>query len=96
MVSDEELGLISEVDDLETQLKHAGDPINTTLSEVTYRSIQTKSTAVERVPKWNQRVTYLKQKLERASARAAVSRGAGQGRVGGGDAMRRQTGAPHS
>ena len=73
MASDEELRLINEVDQLQSQLRHAGDPIDPKLSEFFYRSLENKSTAAERVPKWSQRVTYLKQRLEGASASAAVS-----------------------
>ena len=73
MASSEEERLINEVDELESQLSHAGYPINPDLSKFFYRSLENKSTAAERVPKWSQRATYLKQRLEGASAGAAVS-----------------------
>ncbi len=72
-ISYEELRLINEVDELESKLSHAGDPINPKLSEFSHDSIRTKSTAAKRVPKWTKRVADLKQLLERASASAAVS-----------------------
>ena len=52
MASDEELRLVNEVDELQSQLKHAGDPIDPELSKFFYDSIRTKPTAAERVPKW--------------------------------------------
>jgi hypothetical protein len=73
MASDEELRLINEVDELESQLSHAGYPINPELSKFFYRSLENKSTAAERVPKWTKRVEDLRRRLERASASAAVS-----------------------
>ena len=73
MASSEEERLVNEVDELQSQLKHAGDPIDPELSKFFYDSIRTKPTAAERVPKWTKRVEVLKQRLERASASAAVS-----------------------
>ncbi len=62
-ISDEEIRLINEVDELQSKLSHAGDPIDPKLSESIYSSIRTKSTAAERVPKWSLRVTYLETKV---------------------------------
>jgi hypothetical protein len=73
MASSEEERLVNEVDELQSQLKHAGDPIDPELSKFFYDSIRKKSTAAERVTKWTKRVEVLKQRLERASASAAVS-----------------------
>ena len=72
MASDEELRLVNEVDELQSQLKHAGDPIDPKLSEYFYESIRNKSTA-EKIAKWSDRVDYFRKRLERASARAVVS-----------------------
>ena len=60
MASDEELRLINEVDELESQLRHAGELIDPKLLEYFYKSLENKSTAAERVPKWTKRVEDLK------------------------------------
>ena len=72
MDSDEELRLITEVDELQSQLKHAGDSVDPILSGVFYRSLENKSTA-ERIPKWMTRIKTLRERLENHSGRAAVS-----------------------
>jgi hypothetical protein len=72
MDSDEENRLITEVDKLQSQLKHAGDPVDPILSGYFYRTLENKSTA-ERIPKWMTRIITLRERLENHSGRAAVS-----------------------
>ena len=73
MDSDEEIRLINEVDELQSQLRYAGDPVDPKLSDFFLTTLQGKSPP-ERISKWKIRVETLRQRMERASsARAAVS-----------------------
>ena len=60
MASDEESRLRSEVEQQQSQLRHAGELIDPKLLEYFYKSLENKSTAAERVPKWTKRVEDLK------------------------------------
>ena len=73
MDSDEEIKLMSEVEDLETQLKQAGHPIRKEYSDIFLNNDQTKPTPADRIPKFRNQIQALRQRLERHSGRAAVS-----------------------
>ena len=73
MDSDEELKLMSEVEDLRSQLKEAGHPIDQYNLNIFNKNLETKKTPAERIPKWMIQRETLRQRLERLSGRAAVS-----------------------
>ena len=56
--SDEELGLMGEVELLESQLKKAGEPVNQKYADMFLKSLENKALA-ERIKKWNQRKASL-------------------------------------
>ena len=73
MDSDEELRLVNEMDDLRSQLKYAGHPIDQHSSDMFYKSLANKSTPADRIPKFRNQIQALRQRLERHSGSAAVS-----------------------
>ena len=73
MDSDEEIRLVNEMEDLRSQLKDAGHPIDPNSSEIFYRSLANKSTPADRIPKFRNQIQVLRQRLERHSGSAAVS-----------------------
>ena len=66
---------MSEVEDLRSQLKEAGHPIDQYNLNIFNRNLETKKTPAERLPKWMIQRETLRQRLERLSGRrgAAVS-----------------------
>jgi heptosyltransferase I len=72
MDSDEELKLVNEVEELQTQLRRAGDPVDPELAKFFYRTLEGKSPA-EKISKWMTRINTLRARLENHSGSAAVS-----------------------
>ena len=72
MDSDEELKLVNEVEELQTQLRRAGDPVDPELAKFFYRTLEGKSPA-EKISKWTTRINTLRARLENHSGSAAVS-----------------------
>ena len=66
MDSEEENKLMNEAEDLQSQLKQAGDPVEERYSEFFFKKLQTKSTAAERIPLWIARVESFRVRLEKA------------------------------
>ena len=73
MDSDEEIRLVNVMEDLRSQLKDAGHPIDPNSSEIFYRSLANKSTPADRIPKFRNQIQVLRQRLESHSGSAAVS-----------------------
>ena len=65
MDSEEETKLMNEAEDLQSQLKQAGDPVNEMYSDFFFTKLKTKSTA-ERIPLWIARVESFRVRLEKA------------------------------
>ena len=66
MDSEEETKLMNEAEDLQSQLKQAGDPVDEMYSDFFFTKLKTKSTAAERIPLWIARVESFRVRLETA------------------------------
>ena len=65
MDSEEETKLMNEAEDLQSQLKQAGDPVDEKYSDYFFKKLETK-TAAERITLWNARVESFRVRLEKA------------------------------
>ena len=75
MDSEEETKLMNEAEDLQSQLKQAGDPVDEMYSDFFFTKLKTKSTAAERIPLWIARVESFRVRFsKRFAAAAAASR----------------------